>query len=174
MQLVLARLLLVSRSCPRAVISYASPTKHEELTVVPRCGPIVSALSLINSSTPFSPPLSLSLSRCSAIRMASPAFFKLEICISNFSSFAFASPAHVESDLYLLRIASNLSRAVAEEGAATGVGRHLTSFESRYFSNASFAVSTSSGVRCSFCSSVCLMRYDSLARMMIYRQPWIR
>jgi hypothetical protein len=76
----------------------------------------------------------------------------------------------VESDLNLLRIASNLSRGVAEEGAATGVGRHLTSLESRYFSNASFAVSRSSGVRCAFCSRVCLMRYDSLARMMIYRQ----
>jgi len=50
------------------------------------------------------------------------------------------------------------------------VGRHLTSFESKYFSNATVAVSSSSGVRLVFCSRVCLMRYDSLARMIIYNQ----
>jgi hypothetical protein len=137
---------------------------------VPRCGPIVSALSLIKSSTPFFPPLSPPLSCASATRIASLAFFRLEMYISNFSSLAFASAAHFSSALNLVRIDSNRSRGVEEEGAETGVGRHLTSFESRYFSNAEFAVSNNSGVRWAFFSRVCLMRYDSLARMIIWYQ----
>jgi hypothetical protein len=129
---------------------------------------MVSALEANNSSTPFAPPLSADLSLSSAIRIASLALLKLEIYISNFSSFAFASVAHAESDLNFCSIASNLSKGVAEDGAATEVGSALTSLESRYFSNPALAVSRSSGVRVGFCSRVCFMRYDSLARMMIY------